>query len=69
MKLKLIEFGKTNAQGRKRYKKKLKAKSPKTPKGILATKEDRDKVKTSIQVVQEGRKWINTGTNLARMFR
>lgn len=61
-----IEFSKTNAQGRKRYKKKLK---PKTPKGILATKEDRDKVKTGIQVVQEGRKWINTGANLARMFR
>jgi hypothetical protein len=58
-----IEFSKTNAQGRKRYKKKLK------PKGMLATKEDRDKVKTSIQVVQEGRKWINTGTNLARMFK
>jgi len=61
-----IEFSKTNAEGRKRYKRKIKSKGSS---GLLNTKEDRDKVKTSIQVVQEGRKWLNTGINLKRIFR
>lgn len=60
-----IEFSKTNAQGRKRYKRRIK---PKTSSGLLATKDDRDKVKTGIQVIQEGRKWINTGVNIRRVF-
>jgi len=68
MKLKLAEFSKTNAQGRKRYKRKLKLK-PKTTNDLLATKESRDKVKTSVQVVREGRKWISTGTSIARLFK
>ena len=60
-----IQFSKTNAQGRKRYKKKLKPNSP----GLLAHKEDRDKVNTSLRVVGEGRQWINTGSRLARLLK
>lgn len=60
-----IEFSKTNAQGRKRYKKKLK---PKTS-GLLANKEDRERVKTGVQVVGEGRQWINTASRLARILK
>lgn len=66
--MRFIEFSKTNAEGRKRYKRKLRPKT-KQSSGLLNTKEDRDKVKTSIQVVQEGRKWLNTGINLKRVFR
>jgi len=68
MKLKLAEFSKTNAQGRKRYKRKLKLK-PKITNDPLATKDSRDKVKTSVQVVREGRQWINTGSSIARLLK
>lgn len=60
------EFAKTNAQGRKRYKKKLKVKSTG---GILAHKEDRERVKTGVQVLSEGRQWLNTGSRIARLLK
>ena len=60
-----IEFAKTNAQGRKRYKRKL---TPKTS-GLLAHKEDREKVKTGVQVVSEGRQWINTLSRIGRLVK
>lgn len=59
-----LEFGKTNAQGRKRYKRKLKPKKA----GLLAHKEDRERVKTGVQVAQEGRRWIHTALSLKRLF-
>ena len=61
-----IQFSKTNAQGRKRYKKKLKVKPNQ---GLLAHKEDRERVKTGIQVVSEGRQWLNTGSRIARLLK
>ena len=61
-----IQFSKTNAQGRKRYKKKLKAKPAQ---GLLAHKEDRERVKTGVQVVSEGRQWLNTGSRIARLLK
>lgn len=67
-----IEFSKTNAQGRKRYKRKIKPKKltiKNKKSGILAHKEDRDRVKTGVQVAQEGRQWLNTGTRIARLLR
>ena len=60
-----INFSKTNAQGRKRYKRKLKPKKS----GILAHKEDRDRVKTGVQVAQETRRWISTAHSIGRMFK
>ena len=60
-----IEFGKTNAEGRKRYKRKLKPKKA----GLLAHKEDRERVKTGVQVAQETRRWISTAHNIGKMFR
>ena len=59
------EFSKTNAQGRKRYKRKL------TPKatGLLAHKEDRERVRTGVQVASESRQWINTASRLAKVLR
>jgi len=60
-----IEFGKTNAEGRKRYKRKLKPKKS----GLLAHKEDRDRIKTGVQVAQEGRRWLHTAISLGRVFK
>lgn len=60
-----IEFSKTNAQGRKRYKRKLTPKST----GLLAHKEDRERVKTGVQVASEGRQWINTASRLAKLLK
>jgi hypothetical protein len=60
-----VEFGKTNAEGRKRYKRKLKPKKS----GLLAHKEDRDRVKTGVQVAQEGRRWLHTAISLGRVFK
>lgn len=59
-----IEFSKTNAEGRKRYKRKLKPKKS----GLLAHKEDRDRIKTGVQVAQEGRRWISTALSLKRFW-
>lgn len=59
-----IEFGKINAVGRKRYKRKLKPKKA----GLLTHKEDRDRVKTGVQVAQEGRRWIHTALSIKRLF-
>lgn len=59
-----IEFGKTNAEGRKRYKRKLKPKKT----GLLTYKEDRDRVRTGVQVAQEGRRWIHTALSIKRLF-
>lgn len=59
-----IEFSKTNAKGRKRYKRKLKPKKS----GLLAHKEDRDRIKTGVQVAQEGRRWISTALSLKRFW-
>ena len=67
-----LEFSKTNAEGRKRYKRKLKPKKPTVgnkKSGILAHKEDRERVKTGVQVAQETRRWISTAHNIGRMFR
>lgn len=60
-----IEFSKTNAEGRKRYKRKLKPKKA----GLLAHKEDRERVKTGVQVAQETRRWISTAHSIGRMFK
>lgn len=59
-----LEFSKTNAEGRKRYKRKIKPKKS----GLLAHKDDRDRVKTGVQVAQEGRRWIHTALSLRRAF-
>lgn len=60
-----LEFSKTNAEGRKRYKRKLKSTKKS---GLLAHKEDRDRVKTGVQVAQEGRRWISTALSLKRFW-
>ena len=64
-----INFSKTNAQGRKRYKRKLKPKTLNKKSGILAHKEDRERVRTGVQVAQETRRWISTAHNIGGMFR
>jgi len=61
-----IEFSKTNAEGRKRYKRKSKVNNPNNE--LLIRKDRRDGFKTKIKTVEEGRKWINTFLNLKRYF-
>lgn len=58
-----IEFSKTNAEGRKRYKRKSNPNNE-----LLIRKDRRDGFKTKIKTVEEGRKWINTFLNLKKYF-